>query len=221
MWTKQDEAGTDGAAAGAGGKPAGAAPAGTPATDGGKPADGKPAGEAKPEGKPADGAKPAAPAVPDKYELKLPEGALLQPAAIERTAATAKALGLSQENAQKALDFAHGEVKAYHDSLLNDHQARTAQWAADAKADKVLAGEKGDQFEHHVRLAMNAFKHWFGDALVKEMEATGFGNHPAVLRGFLKIAQAMADDKFVTGNQGGTPPARDAATVLYGGDSTP
>lgn len=160
----------------------------------------------------------SAPKVPDKYELTLGDGALLKPDAIERTAAAAKALGLSQESAQKALDFAHGEVKTYHESLMGDHQARTQQWLTDAKADKAIAGEKGDQFDANVRLAMNAFSHWFGEDIKKELEVTGFGNHPGVLRGFLKIAQAMADDKFVSGGQGGgNSGARpDIATRLYG-----
>lgn len=142
--------------------------------------------------------------VPDKYELKLPDNALLKPDAIERTAATAKALGLSQESAQKALEFAHGEVKAHMDGLVKDHGTRTEQWTKDSRADKEIAGEKGELFDANVVQARQTFTQWFGEDVAKLMDSTGFGNHPGVIKGFLKIAKAMAEDK-------STPPPNNGA----------
>jgi hypothetical protein len=55
---------------------------------------------------------PPAPTVPDKYDLKLPDKSTVDKAVVERTAAKARELGLSQEHAQKTLDFVHQEIDA-------------------------------------------------------------------------------------------------------------
>lgn len=159
------------------------------------------------------------PQVPEKYDLKPPEGAVLKPDAIERTAATAKALGLSQEGAQKALEFANGEVKAFSDNLVVEHKARVEKWATDSKTDKDIAGEKGDQFEANTDLARRAFKKFGGDEFTKLLEETGYGNHPQVVKVFMNIGKAMASDTIETGNQGGSDGKRSAVDILYGGSS--
>lgn len=131
---------------------------------------------------------------PEKYDLKLPDGALLPASAIERTAATAKALGLSQEHATKLLEHEAGTVKAYHDSLMQGQVTRTEQWLTDARADREIAGEKGELFDAHAAKAKETFKQFFGEEVAKLMDQTGFGNHPGVIKGFLKIAKAMSED---------------------------
>jgi len=157
-------------------------------------------------------------AVPDKYELKLGDGALLKPDAIERTAAIARELGLSQEGAQKALDYAAAEVKAYHEALIAEHRRMGEEWKQQIATDPEIAGEKGDQLATNVELARRAARHWGGEELLKALDETGYGNHPLLVRMFMRIGKAMADDKLVTGNRGGTEP-RDPAQVLYGGQT--
>lgn len=160
--------------------------------------------------------KTSAPKVPDKYELKLADGALLKPEAIERTAATARSLGLSQESAQKALDFANGEVKTYHESIVADHTARVAKWGEELKANKEIFGANEAEFKKNIELAHRAAKHFGGDDLLKELNASGYGNHPLVVSAFLKMGRLMGEDGFEKGNQGGGNTARDPAQVLYG-----
>lgn len=139
-----------------------------------------------------------------KYDLKLPEGALLKADVIERTAAFAKERGLSNEVAQKTLELTSAEVKAYHDGLQQMHESTKLQWLADAKNDKEISGEKGDQFDKNTELAHRAFKHFAGDDFAKVVTEMGYGNHPALVKTFMKIGKAMAEDMLVQGNQGGT-----------------
>src|SRR5687768_5093064 len=53
-----------------------------------------------------------------KYELTLPEKSALDPAVLERTAAIARARGLSPEQAQAAVDLVNSEVASHVDALL-------------------------------------------------------------------------------------------------------
>lgn len=153
------------------------------------------------------------------YTLKLPEGSLLPASDIETVAAYAKARGLSNEAAQEVLAQRHDAVKAFHESAMQKFGERATQWVNEAKADKSLAGEQGQEFDANVGLAKRALNHFFGKDLDAVLNETGYGNHPAVLRGFLKIAKAMGEDTLAQGVHGGGQP-KDAASVLYGGGQT-
>ncbi len=155
--------------------------------------------------------------VPEKYDLKLPEGALLKAETVERAASTAKKLGLPQEGASEVLTFVDAEVKAYRESLEAEHTVRVDKWLTDSKADKEISGETGDQFDANVELARRAFKQFGGDELVKVMNDTGYGNHPLLVKTFMRIGKAMADDKLEMGNHGGSGGPKTHAQVLYGG----
>lgn len=150
------------------------------------------------------------------YTLKLPDGSLLPASEIETVAAYAKARGLSNEAAQEVLAQRHDAVKAFHASAMQKFSERTTQWVNEAKADKSLAGEQGQEFDANVGLAKRALNHFFGKELDAVLNETGYGNHPGVLRGFLKIAKAMGEDTLAQGVHGGGQP-KDAASVLYGG----
>lgn len=153
------------------------------------------------------------------YTLKLPEGSLLPASEIETVAAYAKARGLSNEAAQEVLAQRHDAVKAFHASAMQKFSERATQWINEAKADKSLAGEQGQEFDANTGLAKRALNHFFGKDLDAVLTETGYGNHPAVLRGFLKIAKAMGEDTLAQGVHGGGQP-KDAASVLYGGGQT-
>lgn len=172
---------------------------------------------AAPAATPAAPAAPAAPAVPEKYELKLPDGALIDTKAIERTAATAKALGLSQDNAQKALDFANGEVKAYHEGLTAQHQERVKGWTEALATDTEIGGTN---LEANGQLAWRVIQKFAADTTLEaDLKASGYNQHPGLFKLLARIGKAMGEDQLVTGAQGGGAP-KDAAAVLYGAPQT-
>ncbi|MEI6907818.1 peptidase, partial [Klebsiella pneumoniae] len=54
----------------------------------------------------------------------------------------------------------------------------------------------------------------FGTPELKEyLNGTGLGNHPELVKAFIKVGKAMSEDGMVTGKEGGQ---RSAAEVLYG-----
>lgn len=172
-----------------------AAPAGDP-----PPADPPPVGPAAP---PAD---PAAP--PATYELALPENALLDATDLAFVEAEAKALGLSQEQAQSLVDTRNATVLAMADSFLQE-----------AKADPEIGGAKWDDTVKHAREGL-AFMFAKPDELAMVqgwLNKTALGNHPVFLRAMARIGKARAEDPTPAGgtSRAGAAPVS-AADRMYG-----
>jgi len=145
------------------------------------------------------------------YTLAMPEDAVLEASAIERTTAFAKATGLSPEAAQKALEHANGEVAAYRDQQTEAWNTLTREtWVTEAKHDPEIGGEKLTGAVTDAKRFLEAF----GDPEIRQfLENTGFGNNKLVIRMLARAMKRMANDKLPTGS-GGTP--KSDAEVLYG-----
>ncbi|WP_447728561.1 peptidase [Enterobacter asburiae] len=178
------------------------APAGEPAKpEGEQPQDGKPQDD-----KPADGDKPAdkpddkeqkQEGAPEKYEFKPAEGQELDTAALEQFEPIARELNLTNEQAQKMVDLYGTKIMPMvQKQQAESWQKTTEQWAADVKADKEIGGDK---LTANLSAAQRALEQ-FGDPELKEyLDSTGLGNHPALVKAFIKVGKAMSEDKVVTG----------------------
>lgn len=188
---------------------------------------------------------PAAPAAPKgdsvvpgevTYELKLPDGSTLDAAALERTATTARELGLSEESAQKALDFVNTEVasriEAERDAVLKAHQPGGEKWAemldgwkAETLADTSLGKTEEERLAtiqkgHSVVEKYAELNPTDAPAMNEFLNTSGLGEHPAAVRFFAWIGKQMGEGTIpITGGGGGGE--RSAAEVLYGGTSNP
>lgn len=139
-------------------------------------------------------------AVPDKYEFKFPDKALLSQAEADMIAATARERKLSNEQAQGELERAEGIVKAYQDRQVKAYKASLANYAKEAKAHPEFGGEK---FPENLKEAQAAWNRFATPGLKKLAAELGAHNHVEVLRTFQSIQRAMSDDKLV---RGGVPP---------------
>lgn len=157
-------------------------------------------------------AKPEDAIVPEKYELKLPENSLLSKEVINDISAYAKAEKLTNAQAQKLLERESTAVNNYHSKLREDMQSQTQNWFEDVKNDKELGGQN---FNQTAELAKRVMDQFGDDQLKKELNETGLGNHPGLIRLLVKIGKNMSEDKFVAG-QNHTGSAMSAAEVLYG-----
>lgn len=189
--------------------PAADAPAGDPA----KPEDDKPQpgaeGDKPQDDKPADGDKPEG--APEKYEFKPAEGQELDTAALEQFEPIARELNLTNEQAQKMVDLYGTKIMPMvQQQQAEAWQKTTEQWAADVKADKEIGGDKLTANLSSAQRALDLF----GTPELKEyLEGTGLGNHPELVKTFIKIGKAMSEDGMVDGSNQGQ---RSAAEVLYG-----
>lgn len=158
---------------------------------------------------------PPAKVVPETYDLKLPQGSLLDASVIEKTAAFAKENGLSNEAAQAILDRENSDVAAYVDAQKAQVAQQQDAWIKESQTDKEFGGEK---FAENAELAKRAVERFGSDAFKKALNETKLGNHPELLRVFVRIGKAMADDKFLPPGamtQGKKSPAE----ILYGPDN--
>lgn len=183
---------------------------------------------------PVDPAKPVdppvapvvPPVVPETYDLKLPDNSALDATAMERTAAFARERGLSNEAAQKALEFVHQEVAAQSDALLKAHQPGGAVWTkqvetweAQVLADKDIGGSK-EQVQKSGDLGKRVLATFFPESTREFLEKTGFGSHPDVLRGLVNIGKAMSEGSFVMPKSADVG-SKSTAELLYGSTPAP
>lgn len=158
------------------------------------------------EGQPTTETKGDEPQVPEAYDLKMPEGVELDTAAADEFSAIAKELKLNQEQAQKVADI--GAKMAQRQAEA--HVKLVESWVEQVKTDKEIGGDK---LTENLAVARKALDSFGTPALRDVLNATGFGNHPEVIKAFYKIGKAISEDGFVKG----TPPgaSSDPAKKLF------
>ncbi|EJJ1122531.1 peptidase [Escherichia coli] len=208
----------DGGAAPAPSEPA--APAADPAKpEGDKPQPGN-EGDKPQEEKPADGDTSAdkpedkeqkQEGAPEKYEFKPAEGQELDTSALEQFEPIARELNLTNEQAQKMVDLYGTKIMPMvQQQQAEAWQKQTEGWAETVKADKEIGGDK---LTANLSAAQRALDQFGTPELKEYLNATGLGNHPDLVKTFVKIGKAMSEDGMVDGSNQGQ---RSAAEVLYG-----
>jgi hypothetical protein len=196
-----DAKGTDGAQGGAASDPAN--------TEGGEPGSQKGAeGKNNPE---------AAPTPPDYSGLTLPEGlsadspylAALKEVGIENN--------LPPKVAQALIDKVGPQLKNALEAPYKAWVEQNEKWKAEIRADKAIGGAAFDKNRGLATAAIDAIAGKAdtpgGKAFREALDATGAGNHPEVVRFFVRLGQSMSEGKLVTG--GAAPVRKSPASVLY------
>lgn len=166
----------------------------------------KPVEEKKSEEKPTEGE-----AKPVEYKLTLPEGSPLDAKAIEALTAFAKEKGLSVEQAQLTLERESGAVTAFAQAQQQQFETTKLEWYEAAKSDKEIGGDNFAQSAENAKRIVNKY----GSAAFKqELDRTGLGNHPELLRVFARIGKEMQSDSFVKPGAMASSP-KSAESVFY------
>lgn len=190
-------------------------PQGAATTEGseGNPSAGdKPAADPAKDGKP-EGEKPAG--APEQYaDFKVPEGYEVDPQLLSDFTPLMKDLDLSQEKAQKVVDFVPKLVDSVQTKTVAavlDHMGLTdfPTWGPSLKTDKEFGGEKLDE---NLSVAKKALTTFGTPELSAVLAKTGLGNHPEIIRAFWKVGQQIKEDGFVSGAK---TSAASTATSLY------
>lgn len=168
-----------------------------------KPAEGKPTvdGEVKPEAKEGE-SKQEVKTVPEKYELKVPEGMTLDTALMEKMTPLFKEIGVTQEQAQKLADayapYVKAQVEATQKAAMDNFKAITDGWKTDTL--KILGAEPDKAMAPAAK-----FLNTFGTPALREMlEETGLGNNPELVQAFIKAGKAIGTDSFADANNQST-----------------
>jgi len=172
---------------------------------------------AKPAAVVAD-AKPAAvvaaPKVPEKYDLKVPEGAFVDSKAVERIASLSKKRGLTNDQAQELLNEHADSVGAFVKDGEAELSRKSDSWQQEVKADKEFGGEKLPETLEDCKRALGRFA---DPEFAKLLGEIPMGNYPGLVKTFARIGRAMKEDKLVTSTGGPAPIPKRAADLLYGG----
>lgn len=147
---------------------------------------------------------------PEKYEFTAAEGVDLDTEALKDFEPVARELNLTNEQAQKLVDAYPKILAGVQQRQAEAWQAQTEEWAATVKADKEIGGDK---LMANLGVAQRALDTFGTPALKEYLNGTGLGNHPELVKAFVKVGKAMSEDGVVTGKESGQ---RSAAEVLYG-----
>jgi hypothetical protein len=150
-----------------------------------------------------DEKKPAG--APEKYEaFTVPDGFTIEDTAVNEFGALAKELNLTQEAAQKLVDYQVKFQQAQTAKLDEAVKKQAEDWAAD-----TLKTYKKDELAD----ARRGFKAAPKD-VQQMLAAAGFDNHKSFVDFFMKVGRAIKEDKFETGKGKGGQ-AKSPANVIY------
>lgn len=145
---------------------------------------------------------------PEDYDLSPPEGFDVDPEVEKEFRTFASENGFSKETVGKLKDL---QVKLYEKQSAA-HAERVAQWGEELKTNKEIGGQKYDE---NVGVARAAIREFFPEGAKKMLDATGLGNHPDIVVGFVRMGRAMGEGRTLTGNPTGKLNIVDA---MYGNE---
>jgi len=156
---------------------------------------------------------------PEKYEtFKVPEGVSLDPELVTEFSAVAKALNLSQADAQKLVDLQTKVGQKTVEQGLKTFSDMKKGWEAE------IAKELGASFQAERAMAAKGRDKFATPEMVKLLNDSGLGSHPEVFKLFAKLGRAVAEDSFHEGKSAGAgaePPPKPTAEVLFGRTTPP
>ena len=163
-----------------------------------------------------------APKVPDKYELVLPKDSALPVASIEKTAAIARELGLSNEAAQKVLDAfnatvaaeAKADAEAWKPNTGPAWKARDAEWKSEALKDTEIGGTP-DKLSASVNTANLVLGKFFDPSVAEFLKESGLGSHREFIRGLARIGKGMSEGTMQLGGAPAQTAPKTHAQILY------
>ena len=169
------------------------------------------------------------------YEpFTIPEGFVMDDTQKADVNSFAKEFGLDQAQAQKMVDKHFEIISRSNDSITSAKESKLKEWAGQTMADKEFGGPNLSDNIAGARKAMNSFSQPAvgadGKAILHSdgafkgqqmseiellMNESGWGSHPAMIRVFHRINQAMSEDHFVQGDMKPREQKKTPAETMY------
>ena len=149
---------------------------------------------------PADAGSDSTAQAAVEYEpFTMPEGVAADEEILGEFAATAKELKLSQKDAQRLADLG---AKIQTKQAENFRNTQT-QWMEQSKTDTEFGGPA---LQENLGTAKRALEAFATPELRTLLNQSGLGNHPEVIRHFVRVGKAISEDgRIVTGSKAGAP----------------
>ena len=87
------------------------------------------------------------------------------------------------------------------------------KWVGEVKADPEIGGDK---LTASMALAARAIDRLGVPGLKEALDLTGAGNHPDVVKAFVRLGQMVSEDRFTPGKDAAPPAPKSPANVIYG-----
>ena len=142
------------------------------------------------------------PVAPESYTFKVSEGRELDAKVVERATPIFKELGLTQDSAQKLVDFYNDLSKEQGDIATKAVRTMREGWVAEINKDPEMGG-KLEQIKTDIgRMKSTLFD---GDPKAMQdfnaaMDLTGAGDNPHIVKAWWKLAQMMTEGQHVSGS---------------------
>jgi len=152
------------------------------------------------------------PEKPDGYkfeEAKLPEGLSKDEDLEKAFKELSHSMGLTNEQAAANYDFYNNIMAgAFNAKEEHDKQVLEETEKARIKRDEELKVEWGADYEPNKELMSRAMKTFGGEEIEKVMDSVEYegvklGNHPVIIKSFVNIGKAMAEDTLLEGQPAG------------------
>jgi hypothetical protein len=157
----------------------------------------------------------AVPARPSYGEFKLPDGVTADADSLKPATELFAASGLNQEQAQKFIDLAMARETAAASKSVQAFVDLQNTWVSEIKADPDIGG---DRLKASLASASRAIDRLDIPGLREALNFTGAGNHPAIVKAFVRLGQMISEDRFRPGRNAAPAGApRSPAEVIYDG----
>ncbi len=160
---------------------------------------------------PAEGTKPTDTPAEIVYEFKAPEGVTLDQSQVDKFTAIAKELKLPADKAQAVVDLAvQAEVQR-----AEAFEAQKAAWADEIASDKELGGDKLPETLATANKVYGLLPAEEATSFKAMLNASGYGNHPSMVRLLHAVGKALSEDKFVPGGSAPAGAEQSTAQRMY------
>ena len=132
-------------------------------------------------------------AAPDKYDIKVPEGMVLDQVALDKATPIFKELGLTNEQAQKVANLYVQQIKSVQDGLAADF----AKLNEDYKKETITT--LGTHYKEELAYAAKCRDKFLSPETVELLNAAGLANAYPVIKDLISIGKMISEDKLVEG----------------------
>lgn len=147
---------------------------------------------------------------PEQYaEFKAPEGVTFDTGVIGEFSKAAKELDLPQDKAQQLLDRMGPVMVARSAERLI---AARQEWVGQVQADKEIGGDK---LPENLAAAKKALDTFGTPELRTLLIETGLGDHPEMIRAFVRAGKAISEDTLAVGGKKPVGAGKSVAEILY------
>lgn len=137
---------------------------------------------------------------PSTYaDFKVPEGYTLDGEITKEAGALFKGDNLSQDAAQKYVDFFVKHTKEAFEAPFNAYMDKRQEWRDQISADAEIGGSKLNATRVSISKLIDSFGK-YADGFREAMDYTGAGDHPAVVGALYTLSKILTEGQAVRGN---------------------